>query len=87
MTSKIDSIGTRGKVDVVFNSSMVVKDKSLLNSSFIDIYIEPANDRHLDEGVNISKLNLTWVLGDITDDTVTFKLNFSDPIYVSPMHE
>jgi len=39
---------------------------SLLNSTLIDMYLVPANNRHLeDPAFNISNLNFTW-------DTVSF---------------
>jgi hypothetical protein len=33
---------------------------SALNKDRVDIYIEPALDRHLEAGFNLTKLNLTW---------------------------
>lgn len=52
-----------GEVTVKFNSSMVTEKVNLteINSTVFDMYLQPSNNRHLDEDdFNMSKINFTW---------------------------
>lgn len=50
--------------EVVIEFSHVMKtdfNLTMLNSTFVDMFIEPAEDRHMnDENFNLSSLNFTW---------------------------
>jgi len=74
-------------VSIVFNYTMSSSfNYTLLNSSFVDIYIEPAEKRHIySEDFNISSLNFTWTLVSIIDKIMTIQLKFNDPSAISPL--
>lgn len=51
----------------------------------LDIYIKPANDRHLDvDDFNFTALNFTWNTTDILDNQLVLQLYFHDPLSISP---
>ena len=58
---------------------------SFINNSNTDIYVNPANERELDEGFNISKLNLTWNATSFINNKMIISLNFSSPLDISPL--
>jgi hypothetical protein len=39
-----------------------------MNSTTIDIYVEPADGRHRVNGFDLSTLNLTWTVTEYVDD-------------------
>jgi len=55
---------------IMFNFEMNTKyNMSLLNSSMIDMYVIPINDRHKeDPAFNLSKLNFTWTVVSFEKD-------------------
>ena len=61
----------------------------LFNPKYIDIYVKPANDRHLnpESRFNISDLNFTWSLLDFNGQRMNFDANFSNPTALSPLLE
>jgi hypothetical protein len=55
-----------------------------INSTNIDIYIEPSNDWHLEFSFDISKLNFSWWVEEYKEDLMTIQLNFTNPYEISP---
>ena len=84
--AQIDSISTVGILSVTFNYDMLTNfNLSQLNSSIIDIYMVPANQRHLEEqNFNMSQLNFTWEVESFEIRTMVIKLNFSCSMCISP---
>ena len=50
------------------------------------VYIEPASDWHLDYNLvsDSSKLNFTWKVTQLDSEMMKLKLNFTDPLVISP---
>jgi len=56
-----------------------------INSTIIDFYITPYNDWYLEiPKFNISLLNFTWEVTNFTKDELKLKLEFNDPVIISP---
>ena len=72
-----------------FNSSNKMNLIDLFNPNYIDIYVKPANDRHLDpeSHFNISGLNFTWSPLDFNGQCMNFDANFTNPTALSPLLE
>ena len=66
------------------NYSGDIPIKELLNSTTVDMYVEPAMNRQLDEDFNVSTVNFTWYSISFENDTWEIQLNFSDPHMISP---
>jgi hypothetical protein len=72
LISDIGEISSSSKFYINFNYTVEFRDPynssnkmnliDLFNLKYIDIYVKPANDRHLDSEsrFNISDLNFTW---------------------------
>ena len=59
-----------------------------INSTILDVYIEPANSRHLDEDLfNMTKLNCTWNTTEFYGTDLVVQLYFHDPHSVSPLKQ
>ena len=60
----IDKISPLGLMTVAFNSTMLTSEVKVtdINQTVLDIYIEPARNRHhIENGTfNMTALNLTW---------------------------
>jgi len=56
-TDSNDIIRACERVDKIAPHSMKLSD---LNETQLEMYLNPYNNRHLDDGFNISKLNFTW---------------------------
>ena len=55
-----------------------------LNSTFLELYVNPANERHMDyDNFNISKLNFTWEVVQYEGNLMQVQLVFYDYPYVS----
>ena len=54
-----------------------------LNTTQLELYINPYNDRHLEDGFNISKLNFTWQIVYFKWEYVLIQLKFEAPNYIS----
>lgn len=51
----------------------------------IDCYIRPFNDWHIDNpNFDLQKLNFTWNATNYQNNTLKLKLNFSNPVWVTP---
>ena len=54
--------------------------KEFINNTILDMYIEPANFRHLDEDqFDMSKLNFTWNTTEFKDTDLIVQLYFNEP--------
>jgi len=61
VSAKIESISTVGLMKIEFNASMQTGfNLSLFNSSVMDLYIEPAYERHEEMGFRMETVNFTW---------------------------
>lgn len=62
VSAKIANVTTLGLLSIEFNSSMKTDGVNLthINSTVLDIFIHPEQDRHLEDGYNVTKLNMTW---------------------------
>ena len=52
-----------GELEIMFNSTMKTKDEAgnmFINSTMLDIYVQPNEQLLKDEGFNITKMNLSW---------------------------
>ena len=59
---------------------------SFLNSSLADIYVVPAESRHLDDpNFNMTKLNFTWVVDSYELDTLDIKIVWECASCLSPL--
>ena len=81
-----------GDLKVEFSTRMLSDfiDIEWLNSTVIDMYIIPADDRQYDEGFRLESVNFTWNVteyGPLTKDTshIVFKLVFFEPLQISPL--
>mmetsp|Transcript_6152 Transcript_6152/g.9892 ORF Transcript_6152/g.9892 Transcript_6152/m.9892 type:complete len:366 (+) Transcript_6152:3401-4498(+) len=76
-------------MEIRFNSEMETDGLNLtqLNSTLLDIYLEPAQNWHLEEGKDFSVdvLNLTWTVSSYEGTRLLLKLNFTSPAYVSKL--
>ena len=89
MTANIESISALGEMIVRFNASLN-PDVNLteLDSSVFSLYIEPAELRHIySEDFNLSSVNFTWHVTSFAPKELVFKLNFSEPLAISPLLE
>lgn len=81
-----------GDLKVEFSTAMLTEfiDLDWLNSTVIDMYIVPADDRVKDKDFRLESVNFTWNVteyGPYTDDTshIVFKLAFNEPLQISPL--
>jgi hypothetical protein len=51
-----------------------------INSTYIDMYVIPADDRNQDEDFQWSSVNFTWETVEFKGNTLSFKLKFSQPL-------
>ena len=76
-----------GELTAKFTTPMLTEfiDLEWLNSTVIDIYIIPADDRLNDEGFRLESVNFTWNVteyGPSDEDSshIVFKLVFAEPL-------
>lgn len=95
VTAEIEDIDPYGIVTVEFNTYMQTDHVNLttINSTFLDLYIEPSEDWHLfddpfsiDPATNMTtpSLNFTWEVISYKRDQMVFNLTFIDPVQISP---
>ena len=87
VSARIHSIDQYGEVLIIFNVNMstALVNITQMNSSFIDMYIEPYNN--WTEGIddfNMSKLNFTWNVTSYEGRKLFIKCNFFSPPTISP---
>jgi hypothetical protein len=86
LTASIYSISAIGELIVRFSHQMNTDlNLSLLNETMIQMYIEPAEDRHKTPGFDLTKLNFTWNATSFKGRDLVFSLNFTDPLSISPL--
>lgn len=89
---RIIDISIFGEVDIALNQSAIWKPKSLdqlgdlsqLSKDTLTMYIEPSEDWHLHSPWKPEAVNFTWEIREIAYNKIRIKLNFSDPLSVSP---
>ena len=82
----IKSLSVMGDLEIEFNSTMFTFfNFTELDSSVVDIYVVPAEDRWDYPGFNMSSLNLTWSLESYQTSTMKIKIKFNDPYSLSPL--
>ena len=90
VSAHISGITSLGEVSIKFNTPMKIEQVNIthINFTVLDIYIKPALDRHLiAPDFNLTSLNFTWNIILYQEDTLKIKLNFSDPLTISPLLE
>lgn len=64
-------------------------DLSQINKNSLDIYVEPAENRHLEstdgETFDISSLNLTWAPSSFEGKDLVINVKFKNPRAISPL--
>jgi hypothetical protein len=84
--ARIKSISHFGEVKLAFNVKMIVLNISLINDTSLSLYIEPAENRDLAESeFNYTTVNFTWKPVEMTEKELTVKLDFFDPVSISPL--
>jgi hypothetical protein len=85
-SAKIVNVSSLGLACIQFNTAVrSVPDWSFINSSVIDMYVEPAIGRENDASdFNASLLNFTWGVEYFLKDFMFIKLNFTHPHEISP---
>ena len=60
--STISEISEVAEVTIFFNHNLKTDliDVKDINSTVLDIYIDPASDREQEDGFELNKLNITW---------------------------
>ena len=80
LSARIDFISFFGLVDIKFNASTDIVsgfNYTWFNSSFVDCYIEPANNRHkFSDNFNLTDLNFTWEPVDYQSGKLQIQLYF-----------
>lgn len=57
---------------------------SIIDSSVIDMYLVPTQQRELEETIDYSLLNFTWTTLSFEGNLLVFKLEFQNPGEISP---
>ena len=82
----IKEISSRGILIIHFNASMFTDfDLELIHPNNTAIYIIPALQRHEENGFNLTSVNFTWFVQSYLNKTLTIKLDFFQPISISPL--
>ena len=70
--AKIKGVSILGELTIKFNAPMKTDHFKLtdLNDTNIDIYVEPAEERHLVEGFKLASVNFTWDVIEFKEDTL-----------------
>ena len=58
---------------------------TLIDDSVLTLYIIPADSRDTEPNFNASSLNFTWKATNFKAKFLDIKLNFSDPVSISPL--
>lgn len=84
-------ISVFGEVEVSFNKSSPLKPKRFndhelkeLDSSVIQMYIEPEDNWNWWRNQDVSSLNFTWALREFSQERMRIKMNIPDPTAISP---
>ena len=88
MTAKISKVNVFGDFVLTLNDTINIPKNfnySWINMTNTILSIIPASYRDKEPGFDPSKLLFTWKVVNITEKKVSFKLNFTDPSYISPL--
>ena len=96
VSARVESFSNLGDMVVVFSTKMKSEYINItwINTTFMDLYIVPADDRDKDEGFQLSSVNFTWVVTEYGDwegqkdpkvSKMVFKLVFLEPLEISPL--
>jgi hypothetical protein len=85
---KVDHISVFGEVDILFTQNRMPLNQipvENINNTHISIYIEPSEgwDRWRDQ--EVSTVNFTWKVKELTKEKMRIKLDLEDSIGVSPL--
>lgn len=85
----VKKIDVFGEVTIKFNTHMRVKNPNItlshINSTIVDCYIVPRGNWHLTKkNFKLEQLNFTWNVTSYENEFMKLKLNFTDPIQISP---
>jgi len=77
---------SNGILEIEFSNLMFTEfNHTWLNSSIIEIYLAPANDRHLDNiFFNMTKLSFNWKVVDFIEKLLTIQINWECASCISP---
>lgn len=85
LTAKIQNITNLGLMTITFSDIIQNVTLSYINSSVFDIYVIPAQDRHLFADFNESEVNLTWTVVNMTQRELQIQIEFLRPVSISPL--
>lgn len=92
MAGRINYISVFGEVTIKMNQSSQFTAKNFtkdelaeIDKSQLQCYIEPTDGWTEYRGENNTSVNFTWELREFNQKQVRIKLNFSDPLSISPL--
>ena len=88
MTARISKVSVFADFELTLNDTINIPSNfnySWINETNTNLSVIPASYRHKEPGFDPSKLLFTWKVVNITEKKVSFKLNFTDPSYISPL--
>lgn len=59
----------------------------MINETVLDVYVEPAQDRHLEDNFDLSTVNLTWSVIIYEGNLLQLQCYFNNPTEISPLSE
>jgi hypothetical protein len=81
-----------GDLTILFSTPMKTEfvNITLINSTVLDMYIVPAEDRSTYEGFKWTQVNFTWVVTEFAEfdkdsSKLVIKISFDEPIQISPL--
>ena len=86
MSVIIKEITSLGQMDLEFDD--LVSDTfnvSMINGTFLEMYIVPALNRQDDNGFDVKSVNFTWKCVSVKGNIMSFKFNFTIPFEISPL--
>lgn len=86
MSVKIKEITVQGSLKLEFTD--LISDNfnvSLINGTFLDLYVVPALGREDDNGFDLKTINFTWNCTEVKGNIMEFKLKFNEPLEISPL--
>ena len=82
---RIVNVSSKGLVAFQFNTPIrEIYNWTHINSTIVDMYIDPSGNREYAEGFNASLLNFTWSLDHIIKDFMFIQLENLNPYEISP---
>jgi len=87
LTAKINGIDSYGLVIIEFSSKLksIGFNISFINSTVLDLKLNPAALRNQADGFNESLLNFTWKPVRIFNQYLELQVNFTHPLSISPL--